>query len=93
MVMKTAADSNGHLARFFLNLKGAKEPFLSAAGCHTRPSMQILTINIPVVCMGRDVWIWMGGNPQRGPFEGVGPEIETFLGPEMATSEASAIWA
>jgi hypothetical protein len=25
--------------------------------------------------------------------ERVGPEIETFLGPEMATSEASAIWA
>jgi hypothetical protein len=26
-------------------------------------------------------------------FEGVGPEIETFLGPEMGTSVASAIWA
>jgi hypothetical protein len=27
-------------------------------------------------------------------WEGVGPwKIETFLGPEMATSEASAIWA
>jgi hypothetical protein len=25
------------------------------------------------------------------PFEGVGPEIETFLGPEMATSAAIAI--
>ncbi len=24
---------------------------------------------------------------------GVGPEIGTFLGPETATSEASAIWA
>ncbi len=23
----------------------------------------------------------------------MGPEIETFLGPKMATSEASAIWA
>ncbi len=32
----------------------------------------------------------MGGNPKRGSFEGVGPEIETFLGPEMATSAASA---
>jgi hypothetical protein len=57
------------------------------------PTQQILTINIPVVYMGRDVWIWMGGNPQRGPFEGVGPEMETFLDPEMATSEASAIRA
>ncbi len=37
--------------------------------------------------MGRYVFIWMGA------FEGVGPEIETFLGPEMATSPASAIWA
>ncbi len=46
--------------------------------------------------MGRDVpygFGW-GSNPQRGAFEGMGPEIETFLGPEMATSElASAIWA
>jgi hypothetical protein len=25
--------------------------------------------------------------------EGVGYEIETFLGPEMALSDASAIWA
>ncbi len=32
------------------------------------------------------------GNPFLGSFDGVGPEIETFLGPEMATSAASAIW-
>jgi hypothetical protein len=32
-----------------------------------------------------------GGKSIRGPFEGVGLEIETFLGPEMATSAASAI--
>jgi len=25
--------------------------------------------------------------------EGVGPENQDFLGPEMSTSEASAIWA
>jgi hypothetical protein len=30
--------------------------------------------------------------PIQEPLEGVGPEIETFLGPEMATSEASGIW-
>ncbi len=34
-----------------------------------------------------------GSNPERGAFEGLGPEIETFLGPEMAKSVASAIWA
>jgi hypothetical protein len=45
-----------------------------------------LTINVPFVYMG-----W--GNPERGPFEGVGPEIETFFGPETTTSAASAIWA
>jgi hypothetical protein len=28
----------------------------------------------------------------EGSLEGVGPEIETFLGPKIATSEASAIW-
>jgi hypothetical protein len=49
---------------------------------------KIVTINVPVVYMGRDVWIWMGGNPYRGPFEGVGPGIETFLGPEIKTSAA-----
>ncbi len=29
----------------------------------------------------------------EGAFEEVSPEIETFLGPEMGTSVASAIWA
>ncbi len=39
--------------------------------------------------------ILMKANPFQGPLEGVGPElnIETFLGSEMATSKASAIWA
>ncbi len=34
--------------------------------------------------------ILMRANPLRVPLEGVGPE--PFLGPEMATSEASALW-
>ncbi len=42
--------------------------------------------NVPVVYMGLDVWIWMGGNPFLGAFEGVGPEIETILSPEMGMS-------
>jgi hypothetical protein len=29
----------------------------------------------------------------EGRLKGVGPEIENFLGPEMRTSPASAIWA
>jgi hypothetical protein len=29
----------------------------------------------------------MGANPLQGPLTGVGPEIKTFLGREMATSE------
>jgi hypothetical protein len=33
----------------------------------------------------------IGANPLFGPLEGVGPQIETFLDPEMATGEASAI--
>jgi hypothetical protein len=37
--------------------------------------------------------ILMRANPFQGPLEGVAPEIETFLGPEMVVSEASAIWA
>ncbi len=52
-----------------------------------------LTINVPVVYMAWDVMIFMMENPVRGPLEGVGPEIKTFWGPEMAMSEASTIWA
>jgi hypothetical protein len=52
------------------------------------------TINVPAVNVARDIMILMRENPFRGPFEGVGPlKIETFVDPEMATSEASAIWA
>ncbi len=36
--------------------------------------------------------ILMRANPQQKPLEGLGPK-ETFLGPEMATSKASATWA
>jgi hypothetical protein len=38
-------------------------------------------------------WFWCGQHPFRGPLEGVGLENQDFMGPEMATSEASAIWA
>jgi hypothetical protein len=37
--------------------------------------------------------ILMRANTFRGPLEGVGLKIETFLGPANATSEATAIWA
>ncbi len=52
----------------------------------------ISLINVPVVYKARDVRILTWANPLQGPLEGVCPEIETFLGPEMTTSEASAIW-
>jgi hypothetical protein len=48
---------------------------------------------VPVVYMARDIMIFMQANPLRGPLYGVGPVIKTFLGPEMAVSKASAIWA
>jgi hypothetical protein len=32
-------------------------------------------------------------DPFRGPWEGAGSENRDIFGPEMATSEASAIWA
>jgi hypothetical protein len=35
----------------------------------------------------------MWANPFRGPLEKVCLENREFLGPELATSEASAIWA
>jgi hypothetical protein len=37
--------------------------------------------------------ILMRANPFRGLLKGVGPENPDFLGPEMAMSKASAIWA
>jgi hypothetical protein len=53
----------------------------------------IITINVPVVYMARGLMILMREVSIMRALEGVGPEVETFLGPEMATSEASAIWA
>jgi hypothetical protein len=37
--------------------------------------------------------ILMGENPFRGPLEVVHENRDFFLGPEVATSEASSIWA
>jgi hypothetical protein len=37
--------------------------------------------------------ILMRANPLRGSLEGVGPENQYFLHPEMAMSEASVLWA
>jgi hypothetical protein len=54
----------------------------------------MLTINVPVVYMERDVMILMRKNPVSMAIgRGWALKIETFSGPEMATSEASAIWA
>jgi hypothetical protein len=41
------------------------------------------------ICCGTYGFRW-GSNLLRGAFEVVGPEIETFVGPEMGTSVASA---
>ncbi len=40
----------------------------------------ILTINVPVVYMARDVIILMRANLFRGPLEGVGLENRDFFG-------------
>jgi hypothetical protein len=43
--------------------------------------------------MARDVMVLKGANPFRRPLEGVRPENRDFFGgPEMTTTEASAIW-
>ncbi len=52
--------------------------------------------NVLVVYMARDVMIFMGGKSISraiGRGKGVALKIETFLVPEMATSEASVVWA
>ncbi len=40
--------------------------------------------------MARHIMILIQANPLLGPLEGVGPEIETFLGPEIAMSDILA---
>ncbi len=50
-----------------------------------------LTINVPVDYMARYVMVLRRATLLRGALRGVGPKIETFLGTEMATSEANAI--
>jgi hypothetical protein len=51
-------------------------------------------LTVPIVyCIWR-VMIFMGVKIHfEGHWKGWALKIETFLGPEMATSEASAIWA
>ncbi len=41
----------------------------------------VITINVPVVYMTRDVIILMWVNPFQRPLEGVGPENLDFFGP------------
>ena len=49
---------------------------------HGRSSVALLlTINVPVVYMVRDVMILMRAVPYQGPLEGVGPENRDFFGP------------
>ncbi len=52
-----------------------------------------MTINVPVVYMARYVMVFRRIDPLRGALEwkGWALEIETFLGPKMAASEAGAI--
>jgi hypothetical protein len=95
--------SNNNAHRFFCKLvenkKGRKKrktlkvkiPLLSIQ--YTEPLLDnlswitILTVNVPVVYMMRDVMVLMRANPLQGPLEGVGPEIETFLGLEMVRAK------
>ena len=51
-----------------------------------------ITINVHVVYMGQDEMIFMWATSILRALERVGPENRDFFcGPEMATSEASAI--
>jgi hypothetical protein len=60
-------------------------------GHHQKRS--ISTINLPVVHMEWDVMILILIFHYKSHWKGWSLKIETFLGPEMATSESSAIWA
>jgi hypothetical protein len=52
----------------------------------------LLTNNVPVVYMARDVMILMWANLFRGQLEEVGLENRAFWALKMAPSKASAIW-
>jgi hypothetical protein len=41
----------------------------------------VLTINVPVVFMGRYVMVLRGATSLQGAMEGVGPENQDFFGP------------
>jgi hypothetical protein len=60
-------------------------------------TIAILTNNVPVVYMARDLMILMRApsitRAKGSGGGGGGVKIEPFLGPEMTPSEASAIWA
>ncbi len=77
------------LKKFRIFLLLSFQSFIS----YSRRIKYIITINVPVVYMARDIMISCGQHPLQWPLEGVGPENRDFLGPEMATTEASAIWA
>ncbi len=40
-----------------------------------------ITTYAPAVYRARDIMIFMGANPYRGPLEGMGPENRDFFGP------------
>jgi hypothetical protein len=64
--------------------------------CVPNPLRSVITFNVPVVYMALDVMILIQAifiTRAIGWGLGVGPGNRDFSGPEMASSEASAIWA
>jgi hypothetical protein len=53
----------------------------------------LMRVNVPVAYMAQYVMVLSVQHHYEGHWMGWALKIETFLGPEMATSEASAIWA
>ncbi len=51
------------------------------------PSSAIITINVPVVFMAWYITVLRAATSLRGALEGVGPENQDFLGPEMARAK------
>ncbi len=46
-----------------------------------------ITVNVPVVFMAWYVMVLRGATSLRGALDGVGPENQDFLGPEMARAK------
>jgi hypothetical protein len=73
--------------------KGLPLIHFNTSGHWAQLALKLMYIKLPMYLFfiwRLDLLVLMRANPVLRPLEWVGPEIQTFLGPEMAMSKASA---